>query len=39
MDGDHRAKVSKRGISERKKAKIENHYQNVHLHINMNLHI
>ena len=39
MDGEHCAKVSKRGITERKRAKIENPYLNAHLHINMNLHI
>ena len=39
MDGKHLAKVSKRGISGRKRAKIENPYLNAHLHINMNLHI
>ena len=31
--------VSKRGITERKRAKIENTYLNAHLHINMNSHI
>ena len=36
MDGKHQAKVSKRGITERKRAKIENPYLNAHLHINMN---
>ena len=39
MDGEHCAKVSKRGITERKRAKIENPYLNAHLHINMSLHI
>ena len=39
MDGKHWAKVSKRGITERNRAKIENPYPNTHLHINMNLHI
>ena len=39
MDGEHWAKVSKRGITERNRAKIENPYLNAHLHINMNLHI
>ena len=39
MDGKHLAKVSKRGITERKKAKIEKSYLNAHLHINMNSHI
>ena len=32
-------KVSKRGITGRKKAKFENPYLNAHLHINMNSHI
>ena len=39
VDGKHWAKVSKRGISERKRAKIENPYLNAHLHINMYSHI
>ena len=39
MDGKHRAKVSKKDITERKKAKIENPYLNAHLHININSHI
>ena len=39
MDGKHWAKVSKRGITERKRAKTENPYLNAHLHINMNSHI
>ena len=39
MDGKHWAKVSKRGITERKRAKIENSYLNAHLHININSHI
>ena len=39
MDGKHRAKVSKRGITEKKKVKIENPYRNAHLHININSHI
>ena len=39
MDGKHRAKVSKRGITERKGAKIENPYLNAHLHININLYV
>ena len=38
MDGKQWAKVSKRGISE-KRAKIKNPYLNAHLHINMNLYI
>ena len=36
MDGKHWTKVSKRGITERKRAKIENPNLNAHLHINMN---
>ena len=39
VDGKHWAKVSKWGITERKRAKIKNPYRNVHLHINMTLHI
>ena len=39
MDGKQWAKVSKRGITERKRAKIENSNLNAHLHINMNLHM
>ena len=39
MDGKHWAKASKRGITERKRAKFEYPYLNVHLHINMNSHI
>ena len=39
MNGKYWAKVSKRGITERKGAKIENPYLNAHLHINMNSHI
>ena len=39
MDGKHWAKVSKKGITVRKRAKIENPYLNAHLHINMNSHI
>ena len=35
MVGKHWAKVSKRGITERKRAKIENPYLNAHLHISM----
>ena len=38
-DGKHWAKVSKRGITERKRAKIENPHLNAHLHINMNSYI
>ena len=37
MDGEHWAKVSKRGITERKRAIIENPHLNAHLHININL--
>ena len=39
MDGKYWAKVSKRGITERKRAKIKNPYLNAHLYINMNSHI
>ena len=39
MDDEDRAKVSKRGITERQRAKIENPYLHAHVHINMNLHI
>ena len=39
MDGTYWPKVSKRGITEKKRAKIENPYLNAHLHINMNSHI
>ena len=39
MNGKYWAKVSKRGIIERKRAKIENPYLNAHVHINKNLHI
>ena len=39
MDGKHWAKESERGITERKRAKIENPYLNAYLHINMNSHI
>ena len=35
MDGKHWANVSKRGITGRKRAKIENPYLNAHLHINI----
>ena len=38
MDGKYWAKVSKRGIIERKRAEIENPYLNAHLHINMSSH-
>ena len=37
VDGEHWAKVSKRGITERKRAKIENPYLNAHLQIKMYL--
>ena len=39
MNGKYWAKVSKRGITERKRAKIENPYLNAHLHFNMSSHI
>ena len=39
MGGKHLAKVSKRDIPGRKRAKIENPYINAHLHINIILHI
>ena len=39
MVGKHWAKVSKRGITGRKRAKIENPHLNAHLHINMISHI
>ena len=39
MDGKYWAEVSERGITGRKKAKIENPYLNAHLHINMSSHI
>ena len=39
MDGEHLVKVSKRGITEKLKIKIENPYLNAHLHINMKLNI
>ena len=35
MNGKYWAKVLKRRITERKRAKIENPYLNAHLHINM----
>ena len=38
-DGKYWANESKGEITERKRAKIENPYLNVHLHINMNSHI
>ena len=39
MDGTYWAKVSKKVITERKRAKTENPYLHAHLHINMNSHI
>ena len=39
MNGKYWAKVSKRGITERKGAKIDNPYLSAHLHINMISHI
>ena len=39
MDGKYWAKVSKRGITEKKRDKIESLYLNAYLHINMNSHI
>ena len=39
MDGKYWAKVSQRGITEKKRAKIENPYLSAHLHVNINLHI
>ena len=39
MDGKHSAKVSKRGITMRKSAKIEKPYLTAHLNINLNSHI
>ena len=39
MNGKYWANVSKRGITDRKGAKIENPYLNAHLHINMISHI
>ena len=39
MDGKLWAKVSKRNITKRKRAKNENPYLNAHLHININLQI
>ena len=38
MGGKYWAQVSKRGITERKRAKIENPYLIAHLHIYMNSH-
>ena len=39
VDGKYWAKVSKKGITDKKKDKIENPYLNAYLHINMNSHI
>ena len=39
MNGKYWAKVSIRGITERKRAQIENPHLNVHLQINLNSHI
>ena len=39
MNGKYWAEVSKRGITKKKKDKIENPHLNAHLHINMNSHI
>ena len=39
MNGKYWGKVSKRGITKRKRANIENPYLNAHLHININSHI
>ena len=39
MVGKHWTKVSKRGITERKGAKMENPYLNAHLNINIISHI
>ena len=36
MDGKYWAKVSKRGITEKKRDKIENTYLDAYLHININ---
>ena len=38
MNGKYWAKVSKRGITERKRVKMENSYLNAHLHIKINSH-
>ena len=38
MDGKNWAKVSKMGITERKRDNIENTYLNAHLHINIYFH-
>ena len=39
MVGKHWAKVSKRGITAKKRNKIRNPYLSAYLHINMNSHI
>ena len=39
MDRNYWAKVSKRGITEKKRDKIENPYLYAYLHININSHI
>ena len=39
VNGKYWAKVSKRGITEKKRDEIENLYLNAHLHINMKSHI
>ena len=39
MDGKYWAKVSKRGITEKDRDKIDNTYLNAYLHNNINLHI
>ena len=39
MERKYWEKVSKRRLTERKRAKNENPYLNAHLHINMNSHI
>ena len=39
MNGKYWAEVSKREITEKKGAQIENPYLNAHLHIEMNSHI
>ena len=39
MDGKYWAKISKRGITESKRAKFENPSLNAHQHININSHI
>ena len=39
MNGKYWARVSKRGITEKKGLKLKNSYRNANLHINMNSHI